>query len=356
MTTEVHILLGCADARDVGANHLRRIEEAVAEAASRGVSVDWREIRVPGSFATPEVLADLRTLVLAADERHARPGKLPAYFVHVQTHGEFEDCDRPTFGLKVREGSPLNCGMLGATGLGLQIEELLLNEKPTLDLRGSALKIDSPADIRRLLREAYGYDGYLAGDWLRSIDDLRTHARAQRSALERMIAADPALRPMRIGVTANVQDYRARRTARLDEDGDPVPFWDGLIVRGWGEPDELMGQTERQNPEVGMFLTDGASTRMRETAFERATGREYAPNRVFALAGGAFDVPSASFGPYMIGGFYYAARHLGVDRWLIVAEDARTRLRIAEKIRRDPLLALLARLLGVTIEPVEVDR
>jgi len=38
-------------------------------------------------------------------------------------------------------------------------------------------KVLKDNDLRSLLKNIYAYDGFLAGDWIKSIDLLRTHPR-----------------------------------------------------------------------------------------------------------------------------------------------------------------------------------
>ena len=79
--------------------------------------------------------------------------------------------------LYIVDGSPLNCGMLGASAVGVEIEEMIVEEQPEIQVRGKKYKIINDTQIKMMLKEVYAYDGYLAGDWITSIDLLRTHPR-----------------------------------------------------------------------------------------------------------------------------------------------------------------------------------
>jgi hypothetical protein len=318
-TTEVHILIGCADARDIGGSFIAAVGDAQQAYLDRGVAVELHALRTPGTFVTPDLVEDLRAII-AATQRARSPGAAVRYFVHVQTHGEI-DVDDHACGLhrlRVVAGSRFNCGMLGATGVGLEMERLLLARAPTLPLRGGVTcTIDSEDAIRALLRERYAHDGFLAGDWVRSIDDLRTHARLQKAVLRRALDRDPALRALDLAITAGIQDYGKQAYIRVDGDEHGQTFWDDVYVRlrertAALSPDhpDVADRTRAQAPSAGLFAMADirASRGLAAEWHARARGAPtegFGPNTIFALAGGAFDVPAMPYGPYTIAGFFY---------------------------------------------------
>ena len=48
---------------------------------------------------------------------------------------------------------------------------------------------------------------------------------------------------------------------------------------------------------------------------------EYLPNTVFNMTGTSFDIPHTPFGPYVIAGFFFAVKHLGLTDQLVMGYD-----------------------------------
>ncbi|GAB4456485.1 MAG: hypothetical protein OHK0029_14530 [Armatimonadaceae bacterium] len=371
--TEVHILLSCADARDSGLVHRDAVNTVVEQYAQRGVRAEYHALRVPGSFVTLEVLSDIRSIVADAEERHFHLGTPIQYHVYIQAHGVLLDAPEGysvlnAAALHIKEGSPLNCGMLGATGVGMELEALLLERHPEVRLpSGRTLAVNTEEDIRTLLREVYGHDGYLAGDWVVSIDDLRTHSRRQKGVLERAIAADPNLRRLGITVSAGIQDHENHRSVRLECGANAGHFWDEVheYIRarfrelGDDHPD-FFAQRQKQTPIAGMFAMDSGAQSPRDLAAEhyaRQKGLEhtqYRANSLFVLGGSTFDQPRSPFSPYIVAGYYYAAAsaHLNVSDFLVVGENDAQTERMMAKIQNDPLMRLITEDCQVNLLPL----
>jgi len=228
--------------------------------------------------------------------------------------------------------------------------------------RGEPLTIRDENDLRQLLREVYHYDGFLAGDWIRSIDDLRTHVRRQKAILERAIAADRDLRRLGFKVTANIHDYRHHRQIRLDCSEVEATFWDEVLevvqerLRD-GEQREQEAQAQKQAPVAGLFAMSDPTASPRDAAFYHYAETKplpdadtpYQPNTLFVLSGTAFDRPARPFGPYSLAGLFYAIEKLNVSDWLVLGRDAAQTNRMQAKIAGDPLAALFVRELGVNL-------
>lgn len=373
-THEIHVLLGCADARDLGQAHVDAIAATIAEWATRGNQVEFHTIRAAGSFVTRDVVADVKATFEAVQREQADDVPL-RFFVHITTHGELKpESDRSYAGhihrMAIVEGSPLNCGMLHASRVGVELEQLLLEHRPEVTWAGKRFQVGDEAGVRRLLHEVYAHEGYLAGDWVRGIDLLRAHPRTQRAALERAIAADPDLRALDICITAGVQDYALHGLVRVDGGEPAAPFWDEVQARIRAAhaavgPDDLAmrAQADRQQPLAGLIgLTDPRLSSRIDAArwYKRRRGlppdEVYLPNSVFNLTGRGFDVPGTPFGPYVIAGFYYGVRHLGLRDQMVVGYDAPQTARIMAKLRNDPLMRLIVESHDVNLIPLnQVD-
>ena len=229
---EVHVLVGCADARDVGAAFAESVAVVRARFRARGVQVVFHALRTAGSFVTRDVIDDVRRIVELEERRSGVPVR---YFVHIQTHGEVVVEPEPSGPtalerLSIVGGSRFNCGMLGASTVSIELERLLLQRKPTVVVHGVPRQIRNERDIRALLFDVYAFRGSLAGDWIRSIDDLRTHPRLQESVLRGAVAADRTLRNIDLTITTGIQDYGQHAYFRLDESPDRATFWDEVYL------------------------------------------------------------------------------------------------------------------------------
>ena len=372
MTTEkqVHILIGCADARDLSQVQLDAVDAVRKKFQSNGIEIEYHVIRAAGSFVTPDVVMDIKRTV-EQSQRNLTGLIHVSYFVHIQTHAHLTEDSKDDYishvhDLHVVEGSPLNCGMLGASAVGIEIEKMIVEEKPKLELGGNMITVDNDTKIKLLLKEHYAYDGYLAGDWIFSIDLLRTHPRHQRTLLEKAIDNDSELKVLDIQITCGILDYSIHSLIRVD-DGDPaVPYWDGVqqYIREHSENERtkrelLIHQSQKQKPLAGLLCMSDPRQSSRAHAAEfylkskgMSNGGEYLPNTVFNMTGSSFDIPFTPFGPYVIAGFFYAVKHLHLTDQMVMGYDAAQTKRIELKIKNDPIMNMIVNKFGVNIIPV----
>jgi hypothetical protein len=293
------------------------------------------------------------------------------YFVHIQTHGHLTEDSSDSYishvhDLKLVEGSPLNCGMLNASSVGVEIEKMIVDEKPEIEVKGKRYIINNDTKIKLLLSDVYAYDGYLAGDWIASIDLLRTHPRHQRTILEKAIQHDSELKMLDIKITSGIMDYAIHSLIRVD-DGEPeVKFWDDVqayirkhVTSARGDKDLLIAQSQKQKPLAGLLCmtdprmssrTDAANYYMNLRGIEH-TG-DYLPNTLFNMTGTSFDIPQTPFGPYVIAGFYFAVKHLNLLDQMVMGYDVNQTGRIMQKIKNDPLMNMMVNKFNVNLIPI----
>lgn len=367
---QVHILIGCADARDLSQVQLDAVSFVSKKFHRQGIEIEYHVVRAAGSFVTPDVVMDIKRTVEQSQRNLTEPTPI-SYFVHIQTHAHLTEDSKDDYishvhDLHIVAGSPLNCGMLGASTVGVEIEQMIVEEKPTLELDGKMVVIDNDTKIKLLLKEHYAYDGYLAGDWIFSIDLLRTHPRHQRTLLEKAIDGDSELKVLDIGITCGIMDYSIHSLIRVD-DGDPaVPFWDEVqkYIRDHSQNERtrtalLIQQSQKQKPLAGLLcMTDPRQSSRRHAAefylLSKGidSGGEYLPNTVFNMTGSSFDIPYTPFGPYVIAGFFYAVKHLHLTDQMVMGYDAAQTARILLKIKNDPIMNMIVNKFGVNIIPV----
>ncbi|HYG51103.1 MAG TPA: hypothetical protein VD905_09385 [Flavobacteriales bacterium] len=369
---QLHILLGCADARDLNQLQIDAVGHVTAEFRKKGIDPELQVIRSAGSFASYDVIQDIKRII-EDHQKSLRSVEVPvSYYVHIQTHGHLTKDSSSHYishvhDLKVEDNSPLNCGMLGASAVGVEIEKLLVENQPEFEIKGRKIKIDSDTKIRDVLKTAYAYDGYMAGDWIRSIDLLRTHPRKQRTILEKAISKDSILNTLNIKITAGIQDYALHALIRVDDGIPAVPYWDEIhqYIRqctnsmAREESAALLKQVEKQKPFAGLISmadpkkasrTYAAQWYLKRKGIE--TNGEYLPNTVFNITGASFDIPSAPFGPYVIGGFYYAVHYLGLTDQMVMGYDTEQTNRILKKLENDPLMNFIIKKFNVNLIPV----
>jgi hypothetical protein len=368
---QVHILIGCADARDLSQIQLDAMANVSKAYKKNDIDIEVHVIRAAGSFVTPDVVMDIkRTFEQVQRESQDHEVEMK-YYVHIQTHGHLTEDSNESYishvhDLKIVEGSPLNCGMLNASAVGVEIEKMIVNEKPEIDVKGRRHKIYNDTKIKLLLKEVYAYDGYLAGDWITSIDLLRTHPRHQRTVLEKAIAGDPELKMLNIEITCGIMDYAIHALIRVD-DGEPeVPFWDDVqdYIRKHAQNDRaakdiLIMQSQKQKPMAGLLsMSDPKMASRAEAAkyYMKLKGIEgtgaYLPNTLFNMTGTSFDIPYTPFGPYVIAGFFYAVKHLQLTDQMVMGFDKAQTGRIMQKVKNDPLMNMIVKKFDVNLIPV----
>jgi hypothetical protein len=364
-----HILIGCADARDVGQIHVDAVRETRREYFERGIDARFHAIRVPGAFVTDDVISDVRRIVHLAEREDVHPSLPLSVYVHIQAHGVVEN--EPNGGfvraceLKIADDPALNCGMMNATKVAVELENLLIERCPVVTLRrGGRMRICCESDVRTLLSDVYGHDGYLAGDWVRSIDDLRTHARGQRSRLERALQSDPELWRVQIHVTAGLQDYLHHRHLRTDRDEVPAPFWDHVHARIHQEAERQHVDVERQASKqaplaglIAMARLEDSPRRLAASWYARqrdVTGVTHA-GTVFTLSGCSYDAPHVPFGPYAIAGLFYLLNHLNAKDVMVMGRTPVQTDRMLAKIAHDPLMSFVLEAGGGNLIPIATE-
>ncbi len=361
---QVHILVGCADARDLSQVQIDSFNETIKVFEEKGIQVQMRVIRTAGSFVTPDVVSDIKRII---DETQRDTSvEYISYYVHIQSHGHLEGKEEKAYishvhDLKVVHDSPLNCGMLKASSVGIEIEEFIITEQPEVNIKGERVKIASEKEIRQMLAGIYGYDGYLAGDWIRGIDYLRTHPRAQRTHLERIIKTDSDFKNLDIQITAGIQDYASHSLIRVDGGEPEVPYWDSvqmLIRKKVKEADSslLALQSAKQEPLAGLLCMPDPKISRRSLAakyYQQLKGltytEEYLPNMLFNMTGSGFDMPLTPFGPYVIAGFFYSVKHLRLTDQMVMGYDQAQTNRILQKIYNDPIMNLIVKKFNVNL-------
>jgi hypothetical protein len=367
---QIHILIGCADARDLSQIQLDATSKIMEEFEAKGIQIELHVIRAAGSFISPDVVMDIKRTFEQA-QRKADPEAPMSYYVHIQTHGHLTEDSNDNYishvhELKIVDGSPLNCGMLHASSVGVEIEQMIVTEKPTIAVDGRDVVIDNDTKIKLLLHKFYAYDGYLAGDWITSIDLLRTHPRHQRTILEKTIDSDPELKMLNIKITCGIMDYAIHSLIRVD-DGDPeVPFWDAVqeeirkhAQNERNKKDLLITQSQKQKPLAGLLCMSDPRLSSRILAanyYMRLKSipnqGDYLPNTVFNMTGSSFDIPQTPFGPYVIAGFFFAVKHLGLKDQMVMGYDGHQTERIMYKIQNDPIMSMIVRKFQVNLMPI----
>ncbi len=369
---EIHILVGCSDARDIPAvfNAAREVE--LDALRSRGVLIDFQHESVAGVFVTPDVEASLRKLIMARLDffcEYANNGVPIEIFVQLVDHGDVRlksGADGTQFSLHemevADEHSIINCGMRHAEEVAQELEVELLEKQvdflfTELNGRRRHWQIRDGNDIRSMMKYVYEHDGLIAAGWVHSISDFGRHAAEQKAILRHAIDTGPYLRLHSVMITAGVQNFRDNTYYRVDENTHLITFLDrvyermrAMIKAGWGNG-EAKTQLEKQAPVIGTFHISEIIN-ARATAIVLYKGSEFRANQVFAIGGRLLTEYYRPFGAYKIMSFYYGVRHLGLKEWVVIGRNQSEVDMVMARIKNDPLMDYIQKTYDVKLIPI----
>ncbi|MFA6907376.1 MAG: hypothetical protein WC263_00955, partial [Candidatus Micrarchaeia archaeon] len=216
---ELHIVVGCADARDVSAAFYTALNEQREEELKEGTLVDFQRMSVAGTFVTYGIIDEIKSHIqdkMREYYPYYKAGVPIDIFVHLTAHGNVVlkkgrlHSTRSYHDIEV-EDAPFNCGMIHAQEVALEMEGMLLAKRAVLEygLRGKRhqLRIETEEDVETLMKRAYGHNGTIAGNWVKSIVNLCTHAYEQKKILRQSLYSDPTFENLKITLTAGVKNY-----------------------------------------------------------------------------------------------------------------------------------------------------
>lgn len=374
---EVHVIIGCSDARDIPQTFFDTLKELKLARWDNGrAHIDVERLSVAGTFVTEGIIAEVKTLILNKVTQYFEYDKkgVPLdFYVHVNAHGDAtlkEGAKRENHSIQdiqVSEGSKFNCGMMGAHVVAREIEALLLKEKPTLQVGSSVrgkIKIRSEDDIRDLLKMAYNFrDGSII-EWIQPIHDLPGHARDQKNKLRAAFDRDPEISHLGVHITAGVQNYRTNDYIRVDgntefrrADGTRVKstFFDDVYAelrkRGNGTENEV--RVGNHEPKLGLFHMSSIQD-ARKKAAEHVLGADYAAGQVFAIGSAYLDRHRRPMEQYQVGGAHYGITHLHLDRWPVLCENEKQTERALSRLDNDPLVGFFMKHYDVKKIPLDL--
>jgi hypothetical protein len=365
---ELHIVIGCSDARDISAAFNEALDAQKAEEAASGTLVDFQRMSVAGTFVTPDIVAELKAHIQDKMKEYYRyyERNLPIeIFIHVNAHGnavlkEGHQYSGKTYhDLKI-EDSAFNCGMMHAQDVALEMEEMLLSKKAVLEYglkdKRTQIRIETEEDIETLMKKAYGHNGTIAGNWVKSIVNLCTHPYEQKKVLRRALDEDPMFANLRIRITAGVQNYQTSDYFRVDGNTHLDTFLDKVYqrVRKDGQPDTA-ARISKQKPVLGLFHHSSIS-QSRATAVKNYFGNEkYSAGQVFAMGGMNLSDYFRTFGPYKSTGFFYGVKHLGLLNWIVMGRTLDEAAEMRERVLNDPLMSYFVREFKVSLVGMDAN-
>ena len=364
---ELHIVVGCADARDISSAFNEAVRAQVEEERAKGTLIDFQRMSVAGTFMTSEIIAEVKRLIsekLRDYYQYYKEKDPIEIFVHVTSHGNAVLKEghslrtRSYHDIQIHD-SPFNCGMLHANEVAVEMEEVLMKDRAVLEYgigSRTQLQIMTEEDIEKLLWLAYAHNGTIAGNWVKSIGNLATHPYEQKKVLRNAIDSDPALSNMRVHITAGVQNYAMNEYYRVDGNVELTTFLDRVYerVRKTGSTDQAV-RTAKQKPVLGLFHHTSVQ-QARATAVKYCfSDPKYSGGQVFAI--GSINLPDyfRTFGPYKSAGFFYGVVHLGLKKWVVMGRDAKETETMVERIKNDPLMGYFVKKYGVSLVPITAD-
>src|SRR3989344_6261474 len=99
---QVHIIAGCSDSRDISDAFNHAKDKRVEYEKKNGRLIDIQRLSVPGVFATPEIIGEIKTLIFSKMSdyyAHIVERKKPIeFFVHMTSHGAARLKEGRTYG------------------------------------------------------------------------------------------------------------------------------------------------------------------------------------------------------------------------------------------------------------------
>ena len=365
---EVHIVVGCADARDVSAAFYSALEEQRKEELQRGTLIDFQRMSVAGTFVTPGIIDEIKSDIqdkMREYYSYYKAGVPIDIFVHLTAHGNVMlkkgrlHSTRSYHDIEILD-APFNCGMIHAQEVALEMEEMLLSRRAVLEygLRGNRhqIRIETEESIETLMRQAYGHNGTIAGNWVKSIVNLCTHAYEQKKVLRQSLDSDPTFENLKIVLTAGVKNYHTNEYYRVDGNIHLNTFLDLVYdkVRKSGLTQDG-AHTQKQNPSLGMFYHSSIQ-QARALGVKYQLGiDQYNVGQVFAI--GSMNVPDyfKTFGPYKNAGFFYGVKHLGLRTWIVMGRDLNEAEKMLYRIINDPLMGYFVKEFDVKLIAMDKD-
>ncbi|MCX6769589.1 MAG: hypothetical protein NT051_02825, partial [Candidatus Micrarchaeota archaeon] len=354
---ELHIVIGCADARDVSAAFNAALIEQQAQEMKHGTLIDFQRMSVAGTFMTHEIIAEIKSHIqekMREYYSYYKAGVPIDIFVHLTAHGNVAlkpgclHSTRSYHDIEVHEAE-FNCGMLHAQEIALEMEWMLLNRRAVLEygLRGNRkqVRIETEEDIENLMKRAYGHNGTIAGNWVKSIVNLCTHAYEQKKVLRHALDSDPTFENLRISLTAGVKNYLSNEYFRVDGNTHMNTFLDLVYdkVRRSGPVKDPNSHTEKQKPTLGIFHHSSIQ-QARATAVRKFYGTEsYSVGQVYGI--GSMNLPDyfKTFGPYKVAGFFYGVKHLNLKTWIVMGRKLEEAEKMQERILNDPIMGYVVK-------------
>src|SRR5690606_6441500 len=109
---QMHILIGCADARDLSQIQLDAISETTEEFKQQGIDAGMHMIRSVVTFVNSDVVIVIKRTFEYL--KRSNSSNVPMkYYVHIQTHGHITEDSNDHYishvhDLHIVDGSPLN--------------------------------------------------------------------------------------------------------------------------------------------------------------------------------------------------------------------------------------------------------
>ncbi|MCL6088727.1 MAG: hypothetical protein M1530_01005 [Candidatus Marsarchaeota archaeon] len=358
---QIHVIVSCSDSRDIPKSHNEAMSELVEEYREKGTLVEVARLAAPGSHITPEIKGEIKSIVFHGMNRYMDEyGIQPDTYIHVASHGNATlkpGADAKKFSyheIQIEPNCPTNCGMTHAREAAKKLEEVMLLEKPVFKYGKYKMRIASEEQLENFMKMVHNHDGTIAGSWVRSIDDIPTHAYTQKKILRETIVSDTALKHMGIKLTAGVQNYHENYYFRVDANKQNHTFFDETFERARKKDAKTGGSEDRtaaQNPKYGLFHQSDIHN-ARENAITLLDGSAYSAGQVFAIGGKNLADYFRLFGPYKVTGFFYGVANLGLKEWGVLCKSPEDAFKATLRLSQDPIMGFIIRTYDVKIVPM----
>ena len=373
---QVHIIAGCSDSRDISDAFNHAKDKRVEYEKKNGRLIDIQRPSVPGVFATPEIIGEIKTLIfrkMSDYYAHIVERKKPIeFFVHMTSHGAARLKEGRTYGafsyqdieVDTRETVAFNCGMTKAKKVMGDFEELLIAEKPYLEWgineKRQRIQIKSESDLEHVMKLAHNWDGTPASNWVQPVTKIETHPYEQKKILRRAIDGDRDLKHLQVHITAGVQNYETNEYYRVDGNVHLKTVFDEIYedIRHNGKSSEdHKNRTLKQKPSILLFHHSGINN-ARAIAVRTIYGDEKGTaGEVFAIAGAnahdhtrLYPWTKVTGGAMSLMEEYFSIKQVGS-----FGRTEQEAMQIYSRMCQDPFIGFMLRYFKPKVELLAVD-
>ncbi len=372
---QFHLVVACSDARQAKVSGKEITQQVMDKYAKKGIALNVQYYSIPGAFLQESTGREIANY-LKDKERELKKrfgnGVNVKMFAHFRGHGELKPVASPHGPTSLHasepvEGSAVNCGMLGATKLAIEIEDQILTNKPKVYFGGKSYRLNTPQAIRDFNKEAYGERQTFTG-LVESFADPRPHIRKQMASFREILLKQKNLPDSirRMELTAGVNNYKTGETFRVDDKSNSTAFdeIESLSAKKFKNlsptDSRFLQRTGAQKPLMVLLHHPDVEDPRAEafTKFAPRQAGESLAGRIFAISATTKKRPlslayraagmakNKPLDLYSMAGIYFAATHYGTKNIVVMGKNSSQASELKQRLYADPYFQAITQVLG----------